>query len=77
MSEAYNLVYYFKNDTWIDDGDWEFECYNISLEHHPDLIQKGSCHSIEEIYEQIAEWEGESVNDVKDKVTVRIVEESY
>lgn len=56
--------YYFNNDSYTETPicsccDYEelMECYNINHEEHPEIIQNGTSHSIEECYQQTLEWE--------------------
>lgn len=57
--------YHFLDYSWTDTPacdccDYEelMECYNIDYSLHPEVIQNGSAHSIEDCYEQVLEWEG-------------------
>lgn len=46
--------YYFNNESWWDKPECDccesvlMECYNIDTDRHPEMLQNGSVHSIED-----------------------------
>ncbi len=55
--------YFFIDDSWTYSAcdccpPTEMECYNINLDEHPDFVQNGSAHSIEDCAREVLMYEG-------------------